>query len=312
MIRPFLTVVTPSFNQAQYLDETITSVLSQKRTDVEYLVIDGGSRDGSQEVIRRHADRLAYWVSESDQGQSDAVNKGISRATGEYIAFLNSDDVYLPGAINELQHMVQRNPRAKWFVGGWLFFGDAKVVPDMEWLNFWTMPYGLHSLGSCLFRNYEASQPAHFWHRSLFERYGAFSLKYRYLFDHEWYARLLAAGERPVLTGRPVAGYRLQPASKTVSEGARFDADAEAVFEAYIGKTGFWDRTWERAKRSRRERFHTTYLAYQRSIKTAAEGQRAAALGQIAAASLHYPPALLGRACWGAVRRSLRTEKQAQ
>jgi glycosyltransferase involved in cell wall biosynthesis len=121
---PLVSIVTPSFNQARFLETTIRSVLEQSYPNLEYIIVDGGSTDGSREIIERYADRLAWWVSERDQGQTDAINKGFARARGEILAWLNSDDTYQPQAIADAVAFLQARPE----VG--MVYGDANLIDE--------------------------------------------------------------------------------------------------------------------------------------------------------------------------------------
>jgi glycosyltransferase involved in cell wall biosynthesis len=120
--KPLVSIITPSFNQAHYLEETILSVLNQDYPNLEYLIVDGGSQDGSLEIIRKYAHRLAWWVSEKDQGQTDAINKGFAHANGDILAWLNSDDTYQPGAISQAVAYLQAHPEAA------MVYGDANLI----------------------------------------------------------------------------------------------------------------------------------------------------------------------------------------
>jgi glycosyltransferase involved in cell wall biosynthesis len=121
---PLVSIITPSFNQARFLETTIRSVLEQSYPNLEYIIVDGGSTDGSREIIERYADRLAWWVSERDQGQTDAINKGFARARGEILAWLNSDDTYQPQAIADAVAFLQARPE----VG--MVYGDANLIDE--------------------------------------------------------------------------------------------------------------------------------------------------------------------------------------
>ena len=116
-VRPKLTVITPSFNQGRFIERTIRSVLDQGYPNLEYVIVDAGSMDETVEVIRRYEDRLAWWVSEPDEGQSDAINKGLERTSGEIVAYLNSDDYFLPGAFETAIAALERS-RRPWVAGG--------------------------------------------------------------------------------------------------------------------------------------------------------------------------------------------------
>jgi glycosyltransferase involved in cell wall biosynthesis len=119
---PKVSIITPSYNQAQYLEETINSVLSQDYPNLEYIIIDGGSTDGSLEIIKKYESQLAYWICEPDDGQSDAINKGLKRVTGEIWGWLNSDDIYLPGAVSKAISWLSLNPQ----VG--IVYGDCNFI----------------------------------------------------------------------------------------------------------------------------------------------------------------------------------------
>jgi glycosyltransferase involved in cell wall biosynthesis len=121
---PLVSIVTPSLNQARFLEETIRSILAQDHPHIEYIIVDGGSTDRSLEIIHRYTDRLAWWVSEPDQGQTDAINKGFARAQGEILAWINSDDTYLPHAVSQAVGFLQEHPE----VG--MVYGDANLIDE--------------------------------------------------------------------------------------------------------------------------------------------------------------------------------------
>src|ERR1044072_6937840 len=126
-----LSIITPSFNQGRFLEETILSVLKQGYEPLEYIIIDGGSTDESVEIIRRYEDRLAYWVSEKDRGQVHAINKGLARVTGDICAFINSDDVYFPGTFYAVRIHFEQHPEGQWVCGDTVMFGaghETKVI----------------------------------------------------------------------------------------------------------------------------------------------------------------------------------------
>ena len=196
---PRLTVITPSYNQGAFIERTLRSVLDQGYPDLEYLVIDGGSTDDSVAIIERYADRLAWWTSESDDGQTDALNKGIRRATGDIVAYINSDDYYLPGAFEAAVGALEASD-ALWAVGAARFVDADDRVTEV-WRpeaphggrHWWILaPWGV-------------PQAATFWRRECFDRHGPFRQDMHYVFDTEYGLRLALAGHLPVHIDRELA-----------------------------------------------------------------------------------------------------------
>ena len=134
MSHPKISVITPSFNQAAYLERTILSVLDQDYPNIEYIIIDGGSTDGSVDIIRKYANRLTNWVSESDRGQAHAINKGLQQATGTWIAWQNSDDVFYPGTFSQLAQMAAMYPDVDLIIGNMnLIDKDDMLLRDIKY-----------------------------------------------------------------------------------------------------------------------------------------------------------------------------------
>lgn len=214
---PLVSIVTPSYNQAAFLGQTIDSVLGQDYPNLEYLIADGGSTDGSLEIIERHADRLAWWVSEKDSGQAEAINKGLQRARGEIVAWLNSDDLYLPGAISQAVEALQRNPDLG------LVYGEAISI-DQDGRPLGRFKFGDWGLTDLIcFRI--ICQPAVFMRRSVLEQAGFLDPKFHFMLDHQLWirmARLAPIAHQPVdlnLVGCPAVGLwaaaRQHPGAKT-------------------------------------------------------------------------------------------------
>jgi glycosyltransferase involved in cell wall biosynthesis len=289
---PKISIVTPSFNQGQFLEETILSVLNQNYPNLEYIVIDGGSKDETVDVIRRYEDRLTYWASEKDRGQVHAINKGIAKATGDIFAFINSDDVYLPGAFASVADYFEAYPESEWVCGDTIMFGKGhpteliqSVVPE--------------SAAHCLSWAYTAPQPGHFWKRSLVE--GGFDESWRYDFDHDLYVRLLLSGHRCEHIPLPFAAYRLHEASKTVADATRFMEEFDQSAEAYEGDLEGSDRRWCRSTRFLR-------LSYAASEA----GQTKEGARWLMRALVTYPEGLVQRNFWGCLRKLARSRGVAK
>lgn len=211
---PKISIVTPSYNQCQYVEETIRSVLLQGYPNLEYIVMDGGSTDGSVAIIQRYANWLAHWQSRKDGGQADAVYRGFERSTGEILGYLNSDDLLVPRCLEKVGRYFMTRPKEEWVVGG-----TASIGPNGQHLyNRIGNPrcnIGARvTFGNLLFSGLGFDQPASFWRRTPFFAVGGFDRSLQFCFDYDLYFRL--AQRRPSGQIKALlACFRIHPTSKS-------------------------------------------------------------------------------------------------
>ncbi|MEO8355664.1 MAG: glycosyltransferase family 2 protein [Chloroflexota bacterium] len=182
-----VSIVTPSFNQAPYLEQTLRSVLDQEYPSLEYIVVDGASTDASVDIIKKYVDRLTWWVSEKDSGQGDAINKGLARASGEIIAWLNSDDTYLPNTISSAVKIFEQNPDVV------LVYGDMLAV-DKNGQTTNVLKYRQLALEDLLCFQI-IGQPAVFFRRAAYEKAGGLDTTFHFLLDHHLWIRIAQQGK---------------------------------------------------------------------------------------------------------------------
>lgn len=238
---PKVSIVTPSYNQAEYLEETIRSVLLQGYPNLEYIVIDGGSTDSSVKIIRKYEHWLTYWISEPDRGQSHAINKGFQRANGEILAYLNSDDIYNPVA---LQFAVSKFLQANCDV----LVGAIDIVE----IKRGSVKYIQHALPNedtpihffpiftnGRIENYRFLQPACFWSSAIWQKTGGMDERYHYVMDREWFTRALAEGATVITTDYALARFSLHPGSKSYEHWVGDSLVRAQVYWNLSGAPGF-------------------------------------------------------------------------
>ena len=230
---PKISIITPSFNQAEFLEETIRSILLQGYPNLEYIVIDGGSTDGSVDILHKYSDLIDYWVSEADKGQGHALNKGFQVATGDWLAWLNSDDIYLPGALHRVAGLIRANENLDWIVGSVVVANEDKVPirkfePVCETEDWTDLLCNKRVTGSSL------PQPGAFWSRRAWEKAGKLDETLRYVMDYEYWVRLARCGYRPFLVPDDLALFRLSASSKSGSGMSKFIREEKIVVGRYL------------------------------------------------------------------------------
>jgi glycosyltransferase involved in cell wall biosynthesis len=246
---PRISVITPSYNQAPFLEETIQSVLFQGYPNLEYIIIDGGSEDESVEIIKRYEKHLSYWHSEKDKGQADAINQGMRLSTGEVVCWLNSDDLYLPGTLMEVgRRFLGETEQCR------LIYGSAFTAHQTEReIQGGSRVAGNFDAEALTYSDYIV-QPSTFWTRKLWLEVGELNVEYHYVLDWEWFIRASKITEfEHVLKFLSI--YRLHPLHKTRSGGLQRIREINEIVKRH-------------APASWRELYKIVFARHQRILET--------------------------------------------
>jgi glycosyltransferase involved in cell wall biosynthesis len=221
-------IITPSYNQARYIQRTIESVLAQDRPASEYLVVDGGSSDQTVDILRRYSARLE-WLSEPDDGHANAVNKGIRRTTGDVVGWLNSDDMYYPGALHKVARFLEEHPTVD------VVYGDANHIDENDTLidRYPTQEWDYKQLREICF----ISQPAAFFRRRTVQKYGVLDETVKYCIDYDYWLRLARGGASFAYLPKLLAATRLHGEAATLVHRVACHADINDVTQRHFGRT---------------------------------------------------------------------------
>ncbi len=277
---PLVSIITPSFNQARYIEQTIQSVLGQDYPRIEYIVVDGASTDGSVEIIKKYADKLAWWVSEKDSGQAEAINKGLARATGEIVTWLNSDDYYLPSAVSAAVKVFEENSEVV------LVYGNMLAV-DERGNPFNTLTYKQLTLQDLLCFQI-IGQPAVFFRREVLSKTGMLDPTFHFLLDHHLWIRIAQHG-KILHVDQTWAAARYHAEAKNRAKAAEFGREAFRILAWAEGQAGLAEsiRPVERRARASAHRVDARYLLD--------GGKSASALKAWMRAFFIHPPTALAR-----------------
>lgn len=206
-VQPLISIVIPSFNQGQFIEQTLTSVLGQNYPNIELIVIDGGSSDNTLQVLEKYRESIRHVISEPDNGQADAINKGFRLAQGDILAWLNSDDMYLPCTLSKIAEAIKSPKEPELIYGGALYFFDkttytfGELPPDFDPARLTYFDYIV--------------QPSAFWTRSVWETAGELNESYHYLLDWDWFIRASNVCRFTRLDGEYLSIYRLHGMHKS-------------------------------------------------------------------------------------------------
>lgn len=217
---PKITIITPSLNQGDFIEDTICSVLSQQYPNLEYVIMDGLSKDNTLSILKKYTTELK-WVSEKDQGQTNAINKGINNTDGAIICYLNADDILLPGTLWKVANLFSNNPKIMWVTGKCRIVNEAnEEIRSLVTLYKNTL-LRFSKISLLLMTNY-ISQPATFWRREVLSDVGLMDESLHYVMDYEYWLRLYSKYP-PAFIQDYLASFRVHSLSKTAAQGHKKD-----------------------------------------------------------------------------------------
>ena len=236
-ILPKISIITPSFNQGRYIEETIVSVVGQMYPNLEYFIIDGGSTDNSVDIIRKYEQHITYWESKADRGQSHAINKGFRMATGDIIAWINSDDCYLPGTLQFVASTMNGLDRT-------ILFGNSIHTHEQT----------TEIIGSNVARRFSALeltigdtiiQPSSFWDRATLEEVGPLNEEMHYAFDWEWFIRAKLSQKVTFMpVDRYLSIYRKTATHKSATGGSVRNKEITNIYKEYSNRSVYWANSY--------------------------------------------------------------------
>lgn len=233
---PRISIVTPSYNQGQFIEQTIRSVLLQNYPNLEYIIIDGGSTDNTVETIEKYEQYITYWVSEPDRGQSHAINKGFARCTGEIMAWLNSDDLYLPSALKTIARIFSERPNIDLVTGAGISYQEE----TKEAIPIRACGTGIYPTTALMLAQHGCiAQHSTFWRRSTWQQLGSIREDLHYAMDQEFFLRCCDAKCKFYLTAEPLAVFRQYSGQKTAC-GNRYVEDSDRVIAEFKIANPYW------------------------------------------------------------------------
>lgn len=225
-------IVIPSYNQGIFIEQTLTSIISQKYENLEIIVIDGGSTDNTTSILKKYSSHITYWQSKPDNGQSDAIAIGFSLATGDILSWLNSDDIYHPSALQEVNNTFLETDAEVVYGNMYLINESGQVVSERYLTTF--LPECLRDAYLC--GGFGIYQPASFWRRSIYEKVGGLDKSFRFCMDNDLFNRFVIFGAKFKFIDDFLAGFRIHSESKTSTLSNIAKSEGLAIYDKYVTK----------------------------------------------------------------------------